>query len=158
MDVQITQIGVGRIKSAWLAEKKITVPDEARVTVPITVLHLRGVLDSSSFEVLVEAARAEIQRGPRCIVIDLAGVEDMSRLSGVVSLYMVGALLEDRNIDDLDGWALLREMCKDFDQGEEFSRLVIAAPNEKVARTLGITGFDRLARVSPTVDEAIGSI
>ena len=159
MDVHVTQLDVGNIKPLWLqdrAEIDIIVPPDARVIVPITVLHLHGALDGSSYETLVEAARAEIEGGARRMIIDLTGVDAVTT-AGVIGLYTVGTLLEGGSLDDLEGYAVMDEMRKAIDRSDTFVGLYLAAPNEKVAHALSATSIDQLARTLPSVEEAISA-
>lgn len=77
LDIPEPQPDADHVKRARFGEEKTA------------VLHPRGVLDYSSFQALLETAQVEIRRGARRLIIDLAGIHDISRLSGVASLHRV---------------------------------------------------------------------
>ena len=157
MDIQITQIDRGEVKAWWLrhrAEEDIIVPPEGRVIVPVTIIHLEGALDGSSYEELVATARAQVENGACRMVIDLERVPMLSK-AGLTGLYMVGRMLEGAPVENLEGWAIMQQMQKDFEHGRSFSSLHLAAPGEKIAQTLSASNFNRLVRILEAVDEAI---
>jgi anti-anti-sigma regulatory factor len=157
MEVHSTEIGVGHIKPRWLSDQAATdiiVPPEARIQEPITILHLSGKLDGSGYETMVSAAQAEYENGARRMILDLEGVPSVSS-AGVIGLYIVGAMLGGENLAGLEGYAVMAQMRAAIDAGELLAAMCLAAPGEKVASALERSGFARLVRIMPTVDDAI---
>jgi anti-anti-sigma regulatory factor len=90
------------------------------------------------------------------MIVNMADVDSVSS-AGIAGLYLIGELLEGRATYDQDpeGWVVYDQMHEALEQGRAFTRLFLAAPNERVASTLRVTQFDRLARTLPSVEDAI---
>jgi hypothetical protein len=118
------------------------------------VLYLYGALDGTTYESLVEAASTLIEEGARRIIIDLENVDALS-IAGQVGLFTVGMLLEGRPVAGLDGYAVIGEMRKAIDDGLPFANLYLASPSGQVGEFLHANSLDQLARVQPSVDDAM---
>jgi anti-anti-sigma regulatory factor len=157
MDIETTTIDVGCIRPSWLAERAnidIIVPPEARISNPITVLHPRGRLDGTGYQDLLDASQREVYGGACRLLIDLSEVEAVSSV-GLLGIFMVGCLLTDRPVDDLDAHALMGELRHAIDTCEACDHLCLAAPNEKVNNALQTIGFDAIMNIFPTIEDAI---
>jgi hypothetical protein len=121
-----------------------------------TILDVHNTLDGTSIQTLLESVQANLKKGTRRIIINLAGVDKVSR-AGLVGLYMIGELLEGRSLHDLEGWKVIGQMRMTLEQGGTFPNLSLAAPNQNVVNSLRTSGFDRLVRTLPTVDDAIAA-
>jgi hypothetical protein len=159
MDVDITFLDVGAIKPLWLQERAeidIIVPPEARVVASTTVLHPHGRLDGATFETLISAAQAQIEAGASRIIVDLERVDAVSS-AGIIGIYMVGALLSGEPLHGLEGYAVMNKMRDDIDQGRSFTSLLLAAPGDKIAQALTVSGLHHLVGILSSVDEAISA-
>lgn len=157
MNVDITRVPVGHIKPRWLeerAEVDIIVPPEARLTQPVSVMHLHGALDGSAIDALLGAARAEIEDGCHNLVVDAADVTSVSS-AGVIGLYMVGAVLGGHDVTDLEGYAIMGQMRAAIEEGQPLGGLCVAAASQPVARALDGMGFHRICPLFATVDDAL---
>ena len=159
MDIEITQIEAGHIKPRWLAERAdidIIVPPEARITTPITVLHLNGKLDGSGYRTLIEQVQSVVEEGTSHLIIDMSGIAGMST-AGLTALYVSGTLLDGNPPEDLDGYGVINEMRYAIDEGKVFANMCLVASNEKVTQTLEATGIADIVHILPTIDDAIDS-
>ena len=159
MDIEITQIEVGHIKPRWLAERAnldIIVPPEARITMPITVLHLNGKLDGSGYRTLIEQVQFVVGEGTSHLIIDMSGIDGVST-AGLTALYVSGALLDGNPPEDLDGYGVINEMRFAIDEGKVFANTRLVDSNEKVIHNLEATGIADIAPILPTIDDAIDS-
>ena len=139
----------------YITHTIITTP-EAPASEPTVVLNVRGVLDGSNYQKLVETARANHQKGARRLIINMAAVPSVSA-AGVAGLFIIGEILEGRTVYDQEGWAVLKGMSAAVEQGRSFRRLALVALNGQVASALHAARFDQLARMAPSVADAISA-
>ncbi|HEX3752104.1 MAG TPA: STAS domain-containing protein [Streptosporangiaceae bacterium] len=111
--------------------------DQLRVSVSggdsYIVVTLAGESDVYTYDQLRGALETEAGRGIALLVVDLAGLEFMDS-TGVQVLLDVRVLMHDRG-----------------------GKLVLARPQNTVARVLNLVGADQLIPVYPSVEEAIGT-
>jgi len=111
--------------------------DQLRVSVSggdsYIVVTLAGESDVYTYDQLRGALETEAGRGVALLVVDLAGLEFMDS-TGVQVLLDVRVLMHDRG-----------------------GKLVLARPQNTVARVLNLVGADQLIPVYPSVEEAIGT-
>jgi hypothetical protein len=132
---------------------------------PLSVLHCQEALDRSNYEMLVSAAREEIEHGATRILVDMTETEIVS-LAGAIGLYVVaelsegesgpvGALIHGVAIDQVDGWALIRRLRDSIQEGSVYPRMLIVAHKQKLLRSLHELGLSRLMCVLPSLDDAM---
>jgi anti-sigma B factor antagonist len=125
----------------------ITLPQPGRV--PATVLQLKGDLDASTEQQVVESARAAVAQGTRNVVIDLAGVAYMSS-AGVRALHQVYLLLRPAGEEQ----AALQGMR---DGSYTASTLKLLRPNKDVQSVLSMTGMDMYLEIHPDLKSALAA-
>ena len=111
--------------------------DQLRVSISggdsYIVVTLAGESDVYTYDQLRGALETEAGRGVALLVVDLAGLEFMDS-TGVQVLLDIRVLMHDRG-----------------------GKLVLARPQNTVARVLNLVGADQLIPVYPSVEEAIGT-
>ncbi len=116
----------------------------------VTVMHLRGNVDSTSFEQFQNAATDLIAQGARDLVVDLAQAPYMSS-AGLRALNVIYNSLRDEN-------ASRHDISVGVAKGTYKSpHLKLAAPSQRVMETLKMSGFDMFLEIHPDVASAVAS-
>jgi hypothetical protein len=106
----------------------------------ITVLHLSGQLDGTSYQQLIQAAQTAYQHHTQQIILDMAGLHKIT-LSGFLGLHSVAAILHgEEPLTPEAGWAAIRAMKNDLEDGYHH-RLTIANPQPHIYHQLFQAGF-----------------
>jgi anti-anti-sigma factor len=120
--------------------------------VPVTVLSIVGVIDSSNYEQLDQAANREIENGAQYFLIDLSKVHFMSS-AAFRSMTDIFKKLRSLSMDESD-----QEMHKEINAGKYRSPyLKLYKPSKGVLETLRLTGFDLLLEIHKDMKTAIAS-
>lgn len=116
--------------------------------VPVTVMHLNGSLDASSYQLLVDRARQEIAGGSGHLLLDLAQVPYMSSagLRALNTLYQQLAAASSSP----SGAELLSGKSK-----SPYLKLLSPAP--RVLQVLQMAGDDLFLEIHHNVREAVDS-
>jgi anti-sigma B factor antagonist len=111
--------------------------DQLRVSVSggdsYIVVALAGESDVYTYDQLRGALEAEAGKGSALLIVDLAGLEFMDS-TGVQVLLDIRVLMNEHG-----------------------GKLVLARPQNTVARVLNLVGADQLIPVYPSIEEAIGT-
>jgi anti-anti-sigma factor len=111
--------------------------DQLRVSVSggdsYIVVTLAGESDVYTYDQLRGTLEAEAAKGVALLIVDLAGLEFMDS-TGVQVLLDIRVMMNSRG-----------------------GKLVLARPQNTVARVLNLVGADQLIPVYPSVEEAIGA-
>jgi len=111
--------------------------DQLRVSVSggdsYIVVALAGESDVYTYAQLRGALEAEAGKGSALLIVDLAGLEFMDS-TGVQVLLDIRVLMNEHG-----------------------GKLVLARPQNTVARVLNLVGADQLIPVYPSIEEAIGT-
>jgi anti-anti-sigma regulatory factor len=129
---------------------------EAQPEATTTILDVHGTLDGTGIQTLLESVQANMEKGSRRMIINLAEVDSVSS-AGLVGLFMVGELLEGRPVQHLAGWNVIGQMRMTLEHGGTFPNLSLASANQNVTQALHASSFNRLVRTLPTVDDAIAA-
>ena len=128
----------------------------AQGRVPVTVLHVHGEVDASSYQDLIAKAQEVCVAGTRDILLDLGDVPYLSS-SGLVALQSIAALLRGDKTPDLEsGWGALRAVDRDRDTGLQ-SHFKLLNPQPRVAHVLEVVGFERFLEIYTDLEEAVAS-
>ncbi len=123
---------------------------QAQGRVPVTVIHLKGNVDSTSYQAFQARAEELVSSGQTNLVVDLREVPYMSS-AGLRALNHIYNLL--REDDDNSG-----EVSKGVNAGTyKASHLKLAAPSPRVVETLKMSGVDMFLDIKPNVQEAVAS-
>jgi anti-anti-sigma regulatory factor len=119
----------------------------------ILVLTLRGELDYSSYEAVIDAARSAYNDGVRHLVLDLSGVDYMGS-SGLVALHSAALLFEGKEPPDPEaGWSAYHSLADD----EVHAAVKLLNPSPAVDRVLERTGMKQFFEIHDDRSAAIAS-
>ncbi len=129
----------------------ITVSQE-QGRVPVTILYLKGRLDSASYEQLQARAREAFDAGARNLVLDLSGVDYMSS-AGLRALHSIFFMFRGDSPEESD-----KEMEKGIAAGTFKSpHLKLVNPSKRVLEALDMAGYDMFLDIRHDQKEAIAS-
>ncbi len=116
--------------------------------VSATILHLKGQIDRSTYEQLLDRARQSYEDGARHLLLDFSEV-DMLTSSGLHAIHTIFRLFTPQS--DLD----LMNHHKDEPYKSRYFKMV--CPNPQVYYTLNITGFAQNIYIFNNMNDAIRS-
>jgi anti-anti-sigma factor len=117
---------------------------------PITVLHVQGNIDSTSYEQFESRAEEAINGGTHDLLIDLQRVPYMSS-AGLRALNQIYNRLRTEN-EDKDS------VSKGVSAGTYKSpHLKLLAPSHRVMETLKMSGFDMFLEIHSDLESALDS-
>ncbi len=133
---------------------EITVTQE-NGKVPVSVIHLKGDLDASSYLELVNTAQKLYNAGVLDLVLDLADLAFISS-AGLASLHIVTKIFSGEKADSDDGWGTYREISRERDSGFR-KHVKLLNPSPEVDKVLDTVGFKQFFEVYTELDEAVQS-
>ena len=116
--------------------------------VSVTILHLKGPLDRSTDEQLLDRTRQLYEDGARYLLLDLSEVE-MLTSSGLHAIHTIFRLFTPQNELDL--------MHEHKDEPYKSPYFKIICPNPQIYYVLNITGFVQNIFVFNNTEDAIKS-
>ena len=116
--------------------------------VSVTILHLKGPLDRSTDEQLLDRTRQSYEDGARYLLLDLSEVE-MLTSSGLHAIHTIFRLFTPQNELDL--------MHEHKDEPYKSPYFKIICPNPQIYYVLNITGFVQNIFVFNNTEDAINS-
>lgn len=123
-----------------------------KARVDVTLVHVHGNIDSSTYEAFEKRVQGLIDEGARYVLIDLSHVSFLSSagLRALNSLfYSLRSLVHDRSDD---------EMKKGIREGSYHSaHFKLAGANRDVRQVLEISGFDMYLEILPDVKTALAA-
>jgi anti-anti-sigma regulatory factor len=129
---------------------------QAEGRVPITILHLQGDLDASSYRDLIAKGQEVYNAGARNILLDMSDMPYMSS-SGLVALHSISLMLRGQKPPDPEsGWQAFRAIGRDRDSGLQ-QRVKLLNPQPQVDKALETVGFKQFFEVHTDLATAIGS-
>ena len=123
--------------------------------VPVSVVHIKGDLDASSYLELVNTAQKLYDEGTRYMVLDLTDLAFISS-AGLASLHMITKLFRGEKTDPEQGWATFKEIDRERDNGMQ-KNVKLLNPSSDVAKVLDTVGFKQFFEVYTDLGEAVGS-
>ena len=112
--------------------------------VPVTVFHIRGTVDSSTYQDFMNALRAAIEGGAEFLLIDLAEVSYMSS-AGIRSLNEISLILRNKYPQE-NGAKRPRS-----------NHLGLLNPTDRVFDSLKMSGVDAFFETHTNLEKAIAS-
>ena len=110
--------------------------------VAVTILHIRGEVDSSNFQQFSSVLRDVVEGGAEGLLLDLSQVAYMSS-AGIRSLNEVSLLLRKKYPQD--------------PQNARSSRLKLFNPQDRVFDVIKISGVDSIFATFTNLEEAVAS-
>lgn len=123
--------------------------------VPVSVLHMKGDLDASSYLELVNTAQMLYDEGVRYLVLDLTDLAFISS-AGLASLHIVKKLFRGEETDLEDGWGTFRDMGRERDSGFQ-KNVKLLSPSPNVDKVLDTVGFKQSFEVFASLADAVRS-
>lgn len=121
---------------------------------PVTVLHINGKLDSTSFQSLIAEAQKAYNAGARHLVLDMTNMSYISS-AGLAALHSISLIFQGKDAPDLEaGWQVFKGM--DFNRGKQ-TQVKLAGMWPEVQSVLDVVGFTLLFETYPTVAAALAS-
>ena len=124
-------------------------------TVPVSVIHIKGDLDASSYLELVNTAQKLYDEGTRYMVLDLTDLAFISS-AGLASLHMVTKLFRGEKTDPKGGWATFKEIDRERDSGMQ-KNVKLLNPSADVEKVLDTVGFKQFFEIYTSLSVAVGS-
>ena len=128
----------------------------AQGRVPVTILHVHGDLDASSYTDLIAKGQAVYNAGARDILLDLGDLSYISS-SGLVALHRIALIARgEKPLDPESGWAAFHAIDRDRDTGlQQHVKLLNLQP--RVDTVLQTVGFKQFFEVHTDLATAIAS-
>lgn len=114
--------------------------EEAKGSVPVTVMHLQGDIDAATHSSLTAKAEALVKAGTANILLDLSGVGYMGS-AGFRALHAISNMLESEGGTGMG----------------KSKRLKLLSPNEDVSRVIKTLGFNVYLDTFEDQEEAVRS-
>lgn len=116
--------------------------------VPVTVFHIRGDIDTNTYEQLQARAKEAQHDGMRFLLLDLSEVGFISS-AGLRALHSIYSMLRESSPEEVD---------KGLRDGTYMSRhLKLLSPSANVETALKTTGFDMYLEIFKDRQKAIKS-
>lgn len=122
----------------------------------VTILNLKGDLDGSNYQALINKAREVQQAGTARLLLDFSQVGYMSS-AGLVALHTIAKLLQGAPLPDPEaGWEAFHAIERDQAAGLH-AQLKLLNPQAKVDLTLELTGMRDFFEIFTDRQAAIAS-
>ena len=122
----------------------------------IVLLHLKGTLDGSNYQSLINEAQKLYDGGVRNIILDLSQLTFMSS-AGISALHRVALIFRGEKLAELEeGWASYHAISRDRDSGLQ-KHVKLLNPAERVQHALELVGFTTFFEVHTDADMAVAS-
>ena len=118
---------------------------QAQARVPVTILRISGVVDSSNYSEFSDVAREAIEvGGAEYLILDLSAVSYMSS-AGLRSINEIFLLFRKKHPNEVSNAT------------EKSRRLKLLGPQEMVAQTLSMSGVDTFLETHRDLQSALAS-
>lgn len=122
----------------------------------VTIIHLDGKLDSSSFQNLIDEAKRIFDGGGRYLILDMSKLTYISS-AGIVSLHSIIKLFRGEALPSTEaGWKTIRSMGEERSVDVQEQVKLLNVPPE-VLNVLDVVGFSSFFRMYTDLDQAIVS-
>lgn len=120
----------------------------------ITIIRCAGDLDAASYLSLIDFAKKQVEAGAQNLLLDLTELRFMAS-SGLVAMYSLLMLLRGGTPPNPEeGWNAIHAVSREVEQAAGFDpHLKVLNPQPRVAKTLAMTGFDKI--VQAFTDEGV---
>jgi anti-anti-sigma factor len=123
--------------------------------VPVSVVHLKGDLDASSYLELVDIVQKLYNDGVRSLLLDLTDLVFISS-AGLASLNMVTRMFRGEKSDAEDGWGTFKAIDRDRESGMQH-HVKLLNPSPEVESVLDTVGFKQFFEFYSDLEEAVNS-
>jgi anti-anti-sigma factor len=120
--------------------------------VPVTLIHIKGNVDASTYEAFQAIAETEFTRGARYVLLDLSDVAYISS-AGFRAISQIFKLLRGQLSPEAQ--TLMAQGLRDGSY--KSPNLKMLGPNARVMEALRLAGFDTFLEIHQDADTAIKS-
>ena len=128
---------------------------QEREKVPVSVVHIKGDLDASSYLELVNTAQKLYNAGVRSLLLDLGDLTFISS-AGLASLHMVMKMFRGEETNPEDGWGTFRDFGRERENGLQ-KNVKLLNPSPDVDKVLDTVGFKQFFEIYTDLNEAVRS-
>lgn len=122
----------------------------------VAVLQLKGALDGSNYQSLIDAAQKLYDEGLRNILLDLSELTFMSS-AGISAVHRTALIFRGEKLKAAEeGWAAYRTLNNDRESGVQ-QHVKLLSPSAKVLRSLEMIGFTSLFEIHADLQTALAS-
>ena len=119
---------------------------------PVTIIHVKGNVDASTYEAFQAVAESEFNKGARFVLLDLGEVTYISS-AGFRAISQIFKLLRGQLSP-----AVQTQMSRGLRDGSfKAPNLKLLGPNSRVLEALKLAGFDTFLEIHADLKEAIDS-
>lgn len=123
--------------------------------IPVSVVHIKGDLDASSYLDLVNTAQKLYNAGVRGLLLDLSDLAFISS-AGLASLHIVTKMFRGEKAGPEDDWGTYKEINPEC-EGSLQKHVKLLNPSPDVDKVLDTVGFKQFFEVYTNLDEAVQS-
>lgn len=123
--------------------------------VPVSVVHIKGDLDASSYLDLVNTAQKLYNAGARSLLLDLSDLAFISS-AGLASLHIILKMFRDEKANPENGWSTYKDIDRERDNGVQHN-VKLLDPSPEVGNVLDTVGFKQFFEVYTDLDQAVNS-
>ena len=123
--------------------------------VPVSVVHIKGELDTSSYHELVNTAQALYSAGARNLLLDLTDLEFISS-AGIASIHIITRMFRGEKANPEDVWDTFKKIDRDRERRLQ-KHVKLFNPSPEVDYILDILGFKQFFEIYTELEEAIES-
>jgi anti-anti-sigma factor len=122
---------------------------------PVSIVHINGDLDASSYLALVDTTQKLYNAGVRHLLLDLSDLDFISS-AGLASLHIITKMFRGERADPEDGWGTYGEFGRERESGFQ-KNVKLLKPSTEVDQVLETVGFKQFFEVYKDLDEAVQS-
>ena len=123
--------------------------------VPVSVVHIKGDLDASSYLDLVNTAQKLYNAGVRSLLLDLSDLAFISS-AGLASLHIILKMFRDEKANPENSWSTYKDIDRERDNGVQHD-VKLLDPSPEVSNVLDTVGFKQFFEVYTDLDQAVNS-
>jgi len=123
--------------------------------VPVSVIHIKGDLDASSYLELVNTVQKLYNAGVRSLLLDLADLVFISS-AGRASLHIVTMLFRGEEVVSEASWGTYKAIDRERESGHQ-KQVKLLNPLPEVDKVLDMVGFKQFFEVYTDLEEAVQS-
>lgn len=122
----------------------------------VVLLHLKGILDGTSYRDLISEAQKLYDGGARDLILDLSQLSFMSS-AGISALHRVALIFRgEKQAEMQESWGAYHAISRDRSTGLQ-RHVKLLNPPERVLHALEIVGFASFFEVHTDAEIAIAS-
>ena len=122
----------------------------------VSVMHLQGVLDGSTYQDFIAAGEKLFDAGVRDLILDLSGLTFLSS-AGLAALHRIARVYRGEDRSNLEeGWGALRVMGNDRNNGFQ-KHIKLLNPSKEIRNVIDMVGFTSFFEIFSELNPAMAS-